>query len=123
MPCDYSIDAKRGLVITVLSGIVTLPEGLEHQVRVMKDPEFSPDFRQIIDSTKAIKIQLDSEEIRQIAQISPFSSNSRRAILANSAFMYGMARMLQSYREIAGGQEMVRIFQDREEMMDWILGV
>ena len=82
MPAYFKIDKKRRLVMSTISGVFTLADGLSHQEKLLKDPDFAPSFSQLLDCTHVTKIELVPEDVRRLAQRAIFSSNSRRAILA-----------------------------------------
>ena len=121
MSCTYVIDQGKRLVITSASGIVTAAEAFSHQNRLSEDSAFSPEFCQLIDCTQLTKVQMGATELRTLAKKHFFSPNSRRAILVNSPSMFGLGRMLVTFRDIAGGKEAMQIFRDREEAMLWLL--
>jgi len=121
MPFSYVIDKDRRLVISAGSGVFTAADGLQHQSTLGADPDFHEDYCQLLDLTDVEKADLDSNRVRQLAQRTLFSPRSRRAILVNSALVTGLSRMFATFREFAGGQEQVRIFQDRDEAMRWLL--
>ena len=121
MPCTYVIDAENRLVITSASDTVTAAEAFSHQNRLAEDPAFSPELHQLMDCTQLTKVQIATADLRTLAKRHFFSPNSRRAILVNSNSMFGLGRMLLTFREIAGGKEAMQIFRDRDEAMRWLL--
>lgn len=121
MPVTYVIDKRRRLVLSTVSGVVTFAEAKAHQDRLKKDPDFVPEFNQLLDATEVTALAISTEEAKIIARNSPFfSSSSRRAWIAPNAFLFGMARLIGTYREIAGGQEQFRVFYDRNEASRWL---
>ena len=121
MPISYVIDKDRRLVISTLMGVFTPDDGLQHQQALADDPDFNSDFCQLLDLTSVKEFAFDSAWVRQSAQHSVFSPRSRRAFLVNSAVAYGLTRMYGTYREVAGGQEQLLVFQDRDEAMRWLM--
>ena len=121
MSCTYVIDQGNRLVITSLSDVVTAAEAFAHQTRLIGDPTFSPDLRQLIDCSQLIKFDMDSAELRAIAKRNFFSPKARRALLVNSAHAFGVGRMLLTFRDLAGAQEAMQIFRERDEAMRWLL--
>lgn len=121
MPVQYVIDKERRLVISTAWGRVTFSEGREHQERLKNDPDFHSDFNQFLDATAVTTLDISSDEARILAGTSPhFSPSSRRAWVAPSAFLFGIGRMIQTYREMAGGTEQFRVFNDRDEALKWL---
>jgi len=120
MPCDYVVDNKRMLVITTASGVLTAAEAFAHQASLAVDPGFNPGFYQLIDFTEVEKLAISTDDLRRLAKKTIFLPRVRRAMLVKGSMLYGVARMLASFRELAGGKEEVKIFQDRKEAMDWL---
>jgi hypothetical protein len=121
MASYYEIDKERRLVTSTASGVITLPEIWAHQGKLLKDPDFDPSFAQLLDVTQVTKLALSSEDVRRVAESNTLSSNPRLAIVATSAFVYGLARMFQIFREMTG-EEGIRVFRDRDEALAWVLG-
>jgi hypothetical protein len=121
MPCNYLIDVERRLVITSAWDVVTSAEALEHQNKLAADKAFQPEFCQLLDCTRITKLAINLPMIRRLATRSFFSRQSRRAFVVKGKMAYGVARMFQSYREVFGGPEQIRIFEDRDEALEWLL--
>jgi hypothetical protein len=121
MASYYEIDKERRLVTSTASGVITLPEIWAHQEKLLKDPDFDPSFAQLLDVTQVTKVELSSEDVRRVAESNTLSSNPRLAIVATSAFVYGLARMFQIFREMVG-EEGIRVFRDRDGALAWVLG-
>jgi hypothetical protein len=121
MSCTYVIDAGNRLVITSLSGVTTAAEAFAHQSRLAEDPAFSPELRQLLDCTQLTKLQMDSAEMRAITKKNFFSPKSRRALLVNSSYTFGIGRMLLTFRDLEGGKEAMQIFRDRDQAIQWLL--
>ena len=120
MPAYFKIDKERRLVMSTISGVFMLADGLSHQEKLLKDPDFAPSFSQLLDCTHVTKIELVPEDVRRLAQRAIFSSNSRRAILVSSDLAFGLARMFVIFRESLG-EKGVRVFHDLEEALYWVL--
>jgi hypothetical protein len=50
MPASYHIDPKVGVVFTTLTDYVTDEDLLDHQRRLLADPDFRPMMHQCIDA-------------------------------------------------------------------------
>jgi len=121
VPVGYLLDKQRRLVITTASGRVTFAEAKAHQEQLKSDPDFQPEFDQLLDATAITSIDISNDEAKSLGRSSPFfSASSRRAWVAPNAFLFGMGRLIATYREIAGGQEQFRIFYDRNEAFKWL---
>jgi hypothetical protein len=120
MPATYEIDKQRRLVITTGLDQLTLAEGLAHQERLLKDPDFDPSFSQIMDLTRVTMSDIGAGDIRKLAERNIFSPESRRAVVVSSNLVYGFGRMFEMLRETAG-ENGIRVFRDLDEAVDWIL--
>lgn len=121
MPVEYVIDKERLLVITTAWDRVTFAEARAHQQRLNDDPDFQPEFNQFLDATAVTALDISSEEAKTLARNSPhFSASSRRAWVAPNPFLFGIGRMIGIYREMAGGTEQFRVFNDREQALRWL---
>ena len=120
MPAYFRIDKDRRLVMSTLSGVFTLADGLGHQEKLLKDLDFDPNFSQLLDCTQVTRVELGPIELRRLAQRSTFSPDSRRAILVNNDLVFGFARMFVMFRE-AAGEKGIRIFRDLDEALYWVL--
>ena len=120
MPTTYEIDKQRRLVITTVLDQLTLADGMAHQDKLLKDPDFDPSFSQLMDLTRANASDLNASDIRKMAERTIFSPESRRAIVASSNLIYGFGRMFEILRETAG-ENGIRIFRDMDEAVDWLI--
>jgi len=122
MPSDYVIDVDRRLVITSAWDVLTSAEAMKHQDRLLVDKAFKPDFSQLLDYTRVTLVDISAAMVKQLAARNVFLPQSRRAVVVgNSKVVFGMVRMFQTYREISGGPEQMRIFEDRDEALQWLL--
>jgi hypothetical protein len=119
MPAYFKIDKQRSLVISTMDGVFSLADGLAHQEKLLKDPDFAPNFRQLLDCTHVAKLEIKPEEMRTLARRAVFTSESRRAILVRSDLAFGLGRMFLIFREIQG-EKGVRVFRDRDEAVHWL---
>jgi hypothetical protein len=106
--------------MSTLSGVFTLADGLAHQEKLLKDPDFNSNFSQFLDCTHLTKVELRPEDVRRLAQRSIFSSDSHRAILVASDLTFGFARMFMMFRETQG-EKGIRVFHSRDEALYWVL--
>jgi hypothetical protein len=120
MPLFSKIEKARKLVISTGSGVLTMADALAYQDKLQQDPEFDPSFSQLLDFTHVTKVELETEDIRRLAQRSLFSTDSRRAILVSSDVAYGLARMFEVLRESLG-EKGIQVFRNLDEALDWVL--
>jgi hypothetical protein len=121
MPIRYEIDKARRLVLSTGEGAFTWPAALAHQEQLRWDPNFSPDFNQLLDFTRITKIEITPEEVRKLAARSIFAGGSRRAILLANEEPLEMVRTFETLRKNLG-EHGIRVFYNRDEALAWIEG-
>jgi|SRR5579872_3154529 hypothetical protein len=120
MPCQYVIKKEQQLVISQGWDRVTCAEILDHRRQIAKDSDFSPDFNQLVDGTAVTAIDISMVEAKTVAAQTIFSPKSRRAFVAKSPVILGLARIMETYSRIAKGREQVKVFHDRNEALQWL---
>ena len=120
MPLHSVIQKEQRLVITTGEGRLTLEDVKENQHRLLSDPDFDPGFNQLLDATAITEMAITVDEIKRAVSPKVFSPKSRRAFVVSSTFMYGMARMIQTYNELSQGSTAVTIFRDRASALEWL---
>jgi hypothetical protein len=116
----YTIDKERRLVLSSGAGVLTKEDLWGHMERLSKDPDFNPDFCQVLDFTQITELEVVPEDVRQLAQRNIYSPRSRRAFVVKDDLQFGLARMFEIYREL-NGEAGIRVFRTFDEAMDWIL--
>jgi hypothetical protein len=119
MPAWYQIDKERGIVMSTVSGIITRSDLIEHQKRLLADPDFRPGFCQLMDFTHVAKLDVSEADVRILAQKAIFSPNSRRAILVRDDAHYELAELFRTVREI-GGEHGIGVFRELDDALDWL---
>jgi hypothetical protein len=119
MPVSYRIDNERRLILTSAEGCVTFAEVQTHQDQLLSDPAYDPSFDQLIDGTAATEFALSADEARQVAKRQLVSKQSRRALVATEAAIFGMGRLMAAYQEIYGLSN-VEVFYKLEEALEWL---
>lgn len=120
MPFTYVIDKARRLVVSTGLGCVTFEEIREHQRRLTSDPDFDPQFDQLIDMTGTSRLDLTVDQVKIAASQKIFSSTSRRALVATDPAIFGVGRMLETYYTMASGNERARVLYDKSEALKWL---
>jgi hypothetical protein len=120
MPTFFKIDKEHKLVLSTVSGVVTIADALAHRENLRRHPDFDPSFSQLVDLSNVTKIEFSHEDVERFAQDTIFLLNSRRAALAIGDHAYGLARMFETLREFKG-EEGVRVFRNLDEALDWVL--
>jgi hypothetical protein len=119
MPTSYRIDKEKGRVTSWGEGAITWDDIVGHMESLKTDPDFKPTFSQLIDFSKATRIELSHDQVFELAKRTLFAKGSRRAFVASSPIAYGLSRMYQSYRKMFGA-ETIHIFTDRGEATQWL---
>ena len=120
MPWTYVIDRHRRLIVSTGSGRLTFDEASTHNEHMESDPDFDPDFKQLIDLTRVTAFEVSTVEAKKLASRASFSAKSRRALVASSPEVFGMGRLMEIYHEMAGGRAETGIFYDRDEALKWL---
>jgi hypothetical protein len=118
LPATYTIDTDRKLVVTRIWGAATEDEIHDHGQRLRNDPEFRPDFSQLVDMSDLTEIRVGSGLIRDAGRNQFFSPGARRAIVANSEAAFGMARMYAIASEDSG--QTIEVFRDISAAEAWL---
>lgn len=120
MPCRYVIDKERRLVISTGWDRLTFAEMKAQQDELTSDPNFDPTFNQLVDVTAVTVLDLSTGQAQRIANRSIYSPTSRRAVLASSQAIFGVARMMDAYHSMATGREQVNVFYDGDAALQWL---
>ena len=120
MPFDYIVYKEHRLVISTASGLVTWEEIKTCQDQTKTDPEFNPEFDQIVDLRSATRIELSGDQTRYLASRRIFSSRSRRAFVAPKPSVFGVGRMWQTYTEFSKNPTEVCVFRDLPSALTWL---
>ena len=118
MPIISQIDSSLGVVFSTFQGVVTKEDILAQVERFRTDPSFQPSFDHIIDTRGITRFDVSTEGLRTVSRHSAFDEKSRRAVVAETDAMFGMARMYEVFREDAPDQMMV--FHDMAEARRWL---
>lgn len=120
MPCNYTIYKDKGLVVTTASEVFTFAEAMAHEDKIYSDPDFDPTFVHLIDGTGISRTEITASEISTLARRTGFSPKSRKALVVNSALLFGLARMFEAYLQLSGAAESVSVFKERGEALAWL---
>ena len=107
-------------MVTIEEGRVTFGDMLANHDRLLNDPDFNPEFNQLSDATLATDTDLSASNAGTLYDRRVFSPGARRAVVAPSAFTYGVARMLQTYVELSKNGPVVEVFHDRASALKWL---
>jgi hypothetical protein len=120
MPQSYRIDRNKRLVIVTAWGCCTLDDALGLREKLLNDRNFDRRYGQLADFTRVTEFEITPQELRLLAEVSPFSFDSRRALVAKQPLVFAFLRMFESFRELKG-EKHIRVFHNRREAMTWLM--
>ena len=120
MPYEDVIDHEKRLVRTRIWGSVTFTEALDHHEKLRERSDFDPTFNQLIDATELVDAHIDSSQAQLLGTRPLFSAGSKRVLVATSAVTFGVGRMVQAFREMAGTKENLLVVSDRKTALRWL---
>ena len=118
MPCSYTIDLTRALVLSRGWGVLTDGELLAHVRALTVDPRFVRNFYQLADLRDVADVEVSAATIREMARLNPYGDGSRRAVVVTSDVLFGMARMYQILRDEPTDQ--LEIFRELDAALRWL---
>jgi hypothetical protein len=118
MSMSYRIDPQRRLVLTRGWGVLSAQELLDITSQILVDPRFDPTYRSLGDLREVTQIDMDTLATAHTAATPLFLPGTRRAIVATSDAVFGMARMFASFAERAGQE--VRVFRELHHAEAWL---
>ena len=113
-----SIDTKLGIVFTVGSGALTDDDIRAHQQSLAKNPDFRPNLRQLLDTRAVTEVKVTPEGVRAAVAGNPFGKGAKRAFVAATETIFGMARMFEQSR--VNPQDEFRVFRSMDEARAWL---
>jgi hypothetical protein len=118
---QHRIDRDRRIVWLTGTGVLTLEAVLRDQDRLRADPDFTPDCNLLADYRDADLSELDATKMRVIGARSPLAPTARRAFVVRGEVNFGLGRMFETYSQLGERNAVVRIFQDLDEAVAWLL--
>jgi hypothetical protein len=85
---------------------------------VSQDQDFHPGLSQLIDSRDVTESKATVDGIRALIAGNPYGKGSRRAFVASSDTIYGLARMFELAR--VGAEDEFRVFRSMDEARAWL---
>lgn len=125
MPIDYRIDHARRLVVATGHGTLTDADVFGFQREVWSRPDVAG-YDELVDVSRVEKVVLPSaDRVRELAELAVAmdvpSSPSRFAIVAPSDLTFGLGRMYETYRGLAGGgTKQVGVFRTLDEALTFL---
>lgn len=118
MPAHFQIDSARQIVLSTLTGTVSIADLRTHMDELARDPGFVPTYRHLWDLRGATKGALTAADLRSLLGQGPWSKETRRAFVCDSELSFGMARMAQLLTDERPSE--IRVFRDLSEALDWL---
>jgi hypothetical protein len=120
MPFSYIVHKECRLVVSTGADRVTFTEIKARQDQTTTDPDFNPEFDQIVDLRSVTGFDMTSDQTRILAGRRIFSSTSKRALVAASPAIFGVARMFEIFSEMSDNPSEIRVFSDLFSAMKWL---
>lgn len=118
MGLRYQLDTARRLVQVRGWGVISTTDLQDFTSYLLADPRFDGDFCSLTDLSEATGVSVDQRELTATAWMPLYNAGARRAIVAPSDLMYGMARLYASNAERVG--QTVRVFRTLQEAEAWL---
>jgi len=120
MPVECTIDKKRRLVFGSAWGAITFAEVKRYQDQLLADPDFNPEFDQLMDGTGITDWLLSIEEAEAATRRRFFSPASKRAYIRPVPTSAPLARILNAYCEMTKDASHIRVFDDVPSALQWL---
>jgi hypothetical protein len=118
MPMIFTIDPGRKVVFTSVFDNLTEQDIRDHQERLLQDPQFNPEYSELVDATKLKTVRLTSLSTDRLVRTRPFGKSARCAVIAESDLAFGISRMIELHCEEQGIP--FRGFRNRPEAEAWL---
>lgn len=119
---SYAIDAAAGIITVTCRPGLTVADVAQLQDALRADPAFDPAYALIFDARRAQLCGFDGDDLRRLAENSPFNARSRRAFLVSRDIDFGLLRMFQAYSEGSERGALIRVVRDLAAARQWVAG-
>jgi hypothetical protein len=127
LPITYEIDHDRKLVHARITGTLTRDDAFQYQQHVWSLPEVRG-YNQLIDASEMGHVDIPFPSADAMRELSALAASmddpearTRFAIVATSAFAYGLARMYATYRALdPRSTRVVSVFRSVEDATKWL---
>jgi hypothetical protein len=120
MPFSYVVYSQHRLVVSTGLDRVTWNEIKERQDQTKTDPEFNPDFNQIVDLRAVTGFEMTTDQARFLARRLVLSPTSKRAFVAAGPAVFGVGRMWEMFSEMSDNPSQIRVFYDLPSALQWL---
>jgi len=120
MPFGYVVYKDLRLVVSTGLNRVSWTEIKACQNQTKTDPNFNPEFDQIVDLRATTSLEMTGEQARVLARRMIFSFSSKRAFVASRPAIFGMGRMWEAYTELSDNPSQIQVFYDLSLALKWL---
>lgn len=128
MPISYTIDHEHKLVHARVTGTFERTDPFNYQREVWSNPAVRG-YNELVDTAEMEHVDIpfpSAETMRELAGMSAHMDDAgvrtKFAIVATSAFAYGLARMYATYRALdPRSTRTVNVFRTVEDAMEWLI--
>jgi len=120
LPIQDTIFKEHRIVLSTAHGQLTAAEIKACMDQGLNDPDFNPDFNQIVDFRAVITIDMSGAQTRTLANIPLFSPESKRAVVAPDPANFAVGRMFATYHEMSRSPSQIKIFYDLGSALKWL---
>ena len=113
-------DRQTTLVIGSAWSSITFADVKAYQDRLLADPEFNPEFNQLMDGTEITDWLLTIDEAETATRHRFFSPSSKRAYVRPLPTAAPLARILNAYCELTKDASQIRVFDDLPSALRWL---
>lgn len=114
---DFNIDVKNRIVLVRFHKKVTARDIRAYAERLRMNPDFDPEFSEIVDLSEVDDLDLQADEFLKLAdEVDCFSADAWRAFVVRNSVQQHAARMHKILRMPAN----MRMFSLVEEARAWI---
>ena len=120
MPFRYVVHKDRRLVVSTGLDCVSWNEIKACQDLTKTDPNFNPEFDQIVDLRATTSFDMTVEQAGALARRMIFSFSSKRAFVASSPAVFGMGRVWEAFTELSDNPSQIQVFYDLSPALKWL---
>ena len=119
MPIDYSFDPEARLILTRVTGALTIALTEDYFKRLGLDGGCPAEAIEVVDFSGVSDFAIQFGEMRKITEMYQTTKRTRRILATvfhcNSDLSYGIARMLKTLHQIANEEHPVTVTRSEEE--------
>src|SRR4051812_37383965 len=115
----HAIDTERKLLLTVFRGPLSDEDVREHLRMLRANPQFQLLMRELVDLRGVTDVTISSAMARVSARWLLHAPDARRAIVAPSDVLFGLARMYQTHLGEIGAAQL-GVFRAIEPALRWL---